>query len=120
MKAEMDAAVIGDAESAVLMERLKNAEDADGGVSALLGSFLTFLDPSGTVLITGGTGELASELARHLVRIERAGMIIILTALFILPWISGKIGFDLNVFRWLIGEPTAYLMDLVFSLTGVR
>jgi len=31
------------------MERLKNAEDADGGLSALLGSFLTTLDPSGTV-----------------------------------------------------------------------
>ena len=65
-------------------------------------------------------GLLPPELARRLVRIERAGMIIILTALFILPWISGKIGFDLNIFRWLIGEPTAYLMDLVFSLTGVR
>ena len=65
-------------------------------------------------------GLLPPELARQLVRIERAGMIIILTALFILPWISGKIGFDLNIFRWLIGEPTAYLMDLIFSLTGVR
>ncbi len=65
-------------------------------------------------------GLLPPEFARQLVRIERAGMIIILTALFILPWISGKIGFDLNIFRWLIGEPTAYLMDLVFSLTGVR
>ena len=65
-------------------------------------------------------GLLPPELARQLVRIERAGMTIILTALFILPWISGKIGFDLNIFRWLIGEPTAYLMDLVFSLTGVR
>ena len=65
-------------------------------------------------------GLLPPELARQLVRIERAGMIIILVALFILPWIGGKIGFDLNIFRWLIGEPTAYLMDLVFSLTGVR
>ena len=65
-------------------------------------------------------GLLPPELARKLVRIERAGMIIILTALFILPWISGKIGFDLNIFPWLVGEPTAYLMDLVFSLTGVR
>ena len=65
-------------------------------------------------------GLLPPELARQLVRIERAGMTIILTALIILPWISGKIGFDLNIFRWLIGEPTAYLMDLVFSLTGVR
>ena len=65
-------------------------------------------------------GLLPPKLAQQLVRIERAGMIIILVALFILPWISGKIGFDLNIFRWLVGEPTAYLMDLVFSLTGVQ
>ena len=65
-------------------------------------------------------GLLPPRLAQQLVRIERAGMIIILVALFILPWIGGKTGFDLNIFRWLIGEPTAYLMDLVFSLTGVR
>ena len=65
-------------------------------------------------------GLLPPELARQLARVERAGMILILAALFILPWIGGKMGLDLNIFRWLIGEPTAYLMDLVFSLTGVR
>ncbi len=65
-------------------------------------------------------GLLPPELARQLARVERAGMIIILAALFILPWIGGKMGLDLNIFRWLIGEPAAYLMDLVFSLTGVR
>ena len=65
-------------------------------------------------------GLLPPELARQLARVARAGMIIILAALFIVPWIGGKMGLDLNIFRWLIGEPTAYLMDLVFSLTGVR
>ena len=65
-------------------------------------------------------GLLPPEPARQLARVERAGMIIILAALFIVPWIGGKMGLDLNIFRWLIGEPTAYLMDLVFSLTGVR
>ena len=65
-------------------------------------------------------GLLPPELARLLARFERGGMIIILGALFILPWIGGKMGLDLNVFWWLIGEPTAYGMDLVFSLTGVR
>ena len=49
VKAQMDAAVIGDAKSKVMMERLKNDEDNDGGLSSLLGSFLTLLDPSGTV-----------------------------------------------------------------------
>ena len=65
-------------------------------------------------------GLLPPKLARQLARVERAGMIIILAALFILPWIGGKMGLDLNFFQWLIGEPTAYLMDLVFSLTGLR
>ena len=49
VKAEMDAAVVGDAKSAIAMERLKNDEDMDGGISAVLGSFLTLLDPSGIV-----------------------------------------------------------------------
>ena len=65
-------------------------------------------------------GLLPLELARLLARVERGGMIIILAALFILPWIGGKMGLDLNIFWWLIGEPTAYVMDVVFSLTGVR
>ena len=49
VKAEMDAAVIGDAKSNVMMERLKADEDNDGGLSELLGSFLNVLDPTGTV-----------------------------------------------------------------------
>ena len=49
VKAEMDAAVIGDANSAVAMDRLKADEDNDGGLSELLGSFLNVLDPTGTV-----------------------------------------------------------------------
>jgi len=49
IKAEMDAAVIGDAKSKVQMERLKNQEDDDGGVAQLLGEFLNVLDSTGTV-----------------------------------------------------------------------
>jgi len=49
VKAEMDAAVIGDANSKIVMEQKKAEEDNDGGLSALFGSFLTFLDPSGIV-----------------------------------------------------------------------
>ena len=49
VKAEMDAAVIGDANSKVVMEQLKSQEDNDGGLSDVLGKFLLFLDPSGIV-----------------------------------------------------------------------
>mgnify|MGYP004227675863 CR=1 FL=1 len=48
-KALMDAAVIGDANSKIVMDRLKNDEDNDGGISAALGKFLLVLDPTGTV-----------------------------------------------------------------------
>ena len=48
-KALMDAAVIGDANSKILMDRLKNDESQDGGVSALLGNLFLLIDPTGTV-----------------------------------------------------------------------
>jgi len=63
-------------------------------------------------------GLLPETLARPLARLERAGILIVLAALFILPWIGDKLGVDLNVFWWLVGVPTEYLMDAVFALTG--
>ena len=63
-------------------------------------------------------GLLPPELARQLARIERAGMIIILAALFILPWIGGKIGVDLNVFWWLVVMPMEYIEKVVYVITG--
>ena len=49
VKAKMDTALIGDASSTVVVERLKAAEDQNGGVSQLLGRFLLLLDPPGIV-----------------------------------------------------------------------
>jgi len=45
----MNTAVVGDAKSDVVMERLKNRQDKDGGLSGVFGSFLSLLDPSGKV-----------------------------------------------------------------------
>ena len=63
-------------------------------------------------------GILPASLARPLARLERAGFLIILAAIFILPWIGDKLGVDLNVFWWLVGVPTEYLMEIVFTMTG--
>ena len=63
-------------------------------------------------------GLLPETLARPLARLERAGIPIVLAALFVLPWIGDRLGMDLNVFWWLVGAPTEYLMDAVFTLTG--
>lgn len=63
-------------------------------------------------------GLLPGPLARPLARLERAGILIILAGVFILPWIGGKLGLDLDVFWWLVGLPTEYLLKAVFTLTG--
>ena len=64
-------------------------------------------------------GLLPRALAGPLARLERAGLIIILGAVFILPWIGGRLGIDLNVFWWLVGRPAQALMRLIFTVTGV-
>ncbi len=64
-------------------------------------------------------GLLPPSLGYRLARLERAGIMIILIALFVLPWIGGKLGVDLNVFWWLVGGPAEYLSSVVYAVTGV-
>lgn len=65
-------------------------------------------------------GLLPPALGMRLARLERAGIGIILGAVFLLPWIGGKLGVDLNVFWWVIGAPAEYLSNAVLSLVNVR
>ncbi len=65
-------------------------------------------------------GLLPRALARPLARLERYGIFIIMGAVFILPWIGGKMGVDLNVFWWLVGTPAQYLSHLVLSIAGIN
>ena len=64
-------------------------------------------------------GILPWSLARHLVRLERAGIFIVLGAIFLLPWIGGKMGLDLNLFRWLVIIPASHLQDLIVMVAGI-
>lgn len=64
-------------------------------------------------------GLLPSSLARPLARLERAGIFIILAGIFLLPWLGGRMGLDLNVFWWLVGAPASYLSELILTVTGV-
>ena len=63
-------------------------------------------------------GMLPRPLAFQLAKLERVGMVIVLAALFILPWIGGKLGVNLDVFWWLVGLPAAYVQELVLMITG--
>lgn len=64
-------------------------------------------------------GVLPAALSRPLARLERAGILIILAGIFILPWIGEKLGVDLDLFWWLVGLPTEYLLKVVLAITGL-
>ena len=64
-------------------------------------------------------GLLPPSLGIRLARLERAGIVIILGIVFILPWIGSRLGLQLNIFWWLIGAPAEFLSNAVFNLVGV-
>ena len=56
------------------------------------------------------TGLLPHGLAEPFARFEPYGFVIILGALFLLPFIGAKLGLDLDVFSWLVGRPVNWMM----------
>jgi Zn-dependent protease len=63
-------------------------------------------------------GLLPRPLAIRLARLERTGIMVILIALFALPWVGDKLGVDLNVFHWLVVQPAEYVSSIIFMLAG--
>jgi Zn-dependent protease len=63
-------------------------------------------------------GLLPRSLAYPLARLEPYGMPILLLLLFVLPWVGGQIGINLNILAYVIGVPMDALIDLVFRITG--
>lgn len=64
-------------------------------------------------------GLLPRPLASRLARLERAGIVIILGGVFVIPWIGDALGRDWNVFWWIIGGPASALEGFVYQLVGV-
>jgi Zn-dependent protease len=64
-------------------------------------------------------GLLPRPLAEPLAGLERWGMAILLAALFLLPYLGDLVGLDLNIFRWLVGWPTAHLVNFLLTITGL-
>jgi len=63
-------------------------------------------------------GLLPAPLAVKFARLERVGLIILLAALFLLPYLGDQIGVDLNIFYWLVGAPTEFLMRVFLTIFG--
>jgi Zn-dependent protease len=57
-------------------------------------------------------------LARPYAKLERFGLLILLGLVFVVPMAARQLGVDLNVFRWLVGLPVAYLTKMVLLLVG--
>jgi Zn-dependent protease len=64
-------------------------------------------------------GLLPRSLAAPLARLERFGFLIIIAALFGLPWLGGKIGVDLDIFPWLVGAPVDFLLRVIAGMAGL-
>ena len=63
-------------------------------------------------------GLLPPPLAMRLARLERVGIVILLGVLFIVPWIGGTLGLDLEVFSWLVGRPAQFVAGFIFETFG--
>ena len=64
-------------------------------------------------------GLLPPVLGRKLARLERFGMVIVLAAVFVLPWLGSQLGVDLNVFVWLVAAPAESLRQMILVAVGV-
>ncbi len=63
-------------------------------------------------------GILPDVLARPLAGLERYGFIIIIAALFLLPFVGREFGVDLNVFEWLVFRPSEWLTGAILRMAG--
>ena len=64
-------------------------------------------------------GLLPRPLAIPLARTERFGMLILMTLLFVLPYIGNQIHYDLDVIRYLLEWPYDWMIRIIATLTGL-
>jgi len=62
---------------------------------------------------------LPPALARPYAKLERFGFLILLGVIFVLPMLGRQLGADLNLFRWLVGVPLAWLAPIFLRIAGV-
>lgn len=63
-------------------------------------------------------GLLPAPLAMRLARLERAGMFILIAAIFIVPLLAAQMGFHVDIFSWVVGGPVDLLARGIGFLVG--
>jgi len=64
-------------------------------------------------------GLLPPVLGLRLAGLERYGVMIVLVAIVVLPWLGGWLGVDLNIFVWLVEFPALSLRKMILVSVGV-
>jgi Zn-dependent protease len=64
-------------------------------------------------------GLLPRQLAIPLARLERVGLLIVIVAIVLLPFVGNKLGFHVNVFEWLILRPVEWMLPYFLMLSGL-
>jgi len=64
-------------------------------------------------------GLLPRPLAMPLARLERYGMLILIALIFVLPFLGGQLGLDLNFFHYLIWTPVQWMLPLFEQLANL-
>jgi Zn-dependent protease len=54
-------------------------------------------------------------MARFLMRMEKTGMVLLLGLVFLLPYVTAQLGFDLPIFQWVVVEPATWLINFLVS-----
>jgi len=64
-------------------------------------------------------GLLPHNLAVKFAQLERYGMLILLGMVFVVPYVGGLVGLNLNIFWWLVGIPAEFLTDFIINAVGI-
>jgi Zn-dependent protease len=64
-------------------------------------------------------GLLPGVLARPLARLEPYGMLILIGIIFILPMAGDRLGIGLDIFKWAVWTPVAWLLPFFKAIAGI-
>lgn len=64
-------------------------------------------------------GLLPRPLAWRLARLERFGLLILIAIMFLLPYVAGQMGYNLEIFHVMIWTPVEFLRDFLLQTAGI-